>query len=76
METVTATVGRVAPQIRGLVPDDDQTAIRAAMAALEAAERAVREAVLTAADNGASVRELAAFTQLSTNTISRWKRER
>jgi hypothetical protein len=40
----------------------------------DAARIALRESVLTAAHNGASVRELAAFTGLSTNTISRWKR--
>jgi hypothetical protein len=38
------------------------------------AQIALRESVVTAARHGASVRELAAFTGLSTNTISRWKR--
>lgn len=72
---MTATVAPVTPQIRGLVSDDDQAAIRAAMSARENADQGLRDAVLTAVEHGASVRELAAFTGFSTATISRWKRE-
>jgi len=77
---VTATVGRV-PQKRGLISEADQKLIRAALAARQAVDDAkdaadarVREAVLVAVEHGSSVRELAAFTGQSTNTISRWKR--
>jgi DNA-directed RNA polymerase specialized sigma24 family protein len=75
-----ATVARV-PQKRGLINAPDQRRIRAALAAQQAVEDAkqgvdaeLRAAVVTAAEHGSSVRELAAFTGLSTNTISRWKR--
>ena len=77
---MTATVGGV-PQKRGLINAPDQKRIRAALVAQAAVEEAkqaadakLRAAVLAAAEHGASVRELAAFTGLSTNTISRWKR--
>lgn len=62
------------PQRRGLPSDDDQTRLRAALAGRGEAERELRAAVLAAVKHGASVRELGAFTGLSTNTISRWKR--
>lgn len=71
---MTATVGAVTPQHRGLVRDDDLARIQAALAAQTAAEVEVRAAVLAAVKHGASVRELGAATGLSTNTISRWKR--
>lgn len=71
---MTATVGLVTPQHRGLLTDDDQTRLRAALAGRDEAEQELRAAVLAAVKHGASVRELGAFTGLSTNTISRWKR--
>jgi len=71
---VTATVERVTPQHRGILSDADQQRIRAAMTGRDEAEQELRDAVLAAAKHGASVRELGAFTGLSTNTISRWKR--
>lgn len=52
---------RVRPVLEAL---DERNAARAKLKAV----------VLEAATGGASVRELAAFTGLSTNTISRWKR--
>lgn len=70
---MSATVGGV-PQKRGLISDADQARIRTALRERDEWEAALRESVVTAAENGASVRELAAFTGLSTNTISRWKR--
>jgi transcriptional regulator with XRE-family HTH domain len=62
------------PQKRGLINDADQARIRTALERREEALMEIRESVVTAAQHGASVRELAAFTGLSTNTISRWKR--
>ncbi len=69
-----ATVEVVTPQHRGILTDDDKARLRAALAGRDAAEQELRAAVLTAVKHGASVRELGAFTGLSTNTISRWKR--
>lgn len=69
-------MSNVSPQPRGTIPAADQTRILEAIAAKLSADQGVRDAVLTAAGHGASVRELAAFTGLSTNTISRWKREK
>lgn len=71
---MTATVGVVTPQHRGILTDADQQRIRAALAGRDEADQELRDAVLEAAKHGASVRELGAFTGLSTNTISRWKR--
>lgn len=65
---------RGVPQKRGLISDADQARIRTALRERDEWEAALRDSVVTAARNGASVRELAAFTGLSTNTISRWKR--
>lgn len=70
---MSATV-RGVPQKRGLISDADQARIRTALRERDEWEAALRDSVVTAARNGASVRELAAFTGLSTNTISRWKR--
>lgn len=72
---MTATVGPVAPQKRGTVSDDDRASIASALEARDAAERALRDAVLTAVRNGASVRELDRLEGLSAATVSRWKRE-
>jgi transposase-like protein len=71
---MSATVGGVSPQNRGVIIAADQKRLRAALAARDASDQELHAAVLAAASNGASVRELAAFTGLSTNTISRWKR--
>lgn len=71
---MTATVRRVPNPKRPIEPDD-QEKIRRAMDNHDAAYNALQDAVRTAATNGASVRELAEFTGMSTNTISRWKRE-
>jgi len=70
---MTATVTSM-PQKRGLLSDIGRGRIAAAKKLRDAAEAAYREEVLAEAERGASVRELAAFTGLSTNTISRWKR--
>lgn len=76
-----ATV-RGVPQNRGIIQPPDQSLIRQALTEQQQAaevsaakDEKVRAAVLTAVEHGSSVRELAAFTGLSTNTISRWKRE-
>ena len=70
---MTATLGRV-PQNRGVIIAADQKRIRSALDAREKSDAELHAAVLAAVAHGASVREIAAFTGLSTNTISRWKR--
>lgn len=72
---MTATLGVVAPQKRGVVSDEDREAIARAVEARDAADTALRAAVLTAVANGASVRELDALPGISGATVSRWKRE-
>lgn len=72
---MTDTLAGVTPQHRGILNPDDRAAIVAAIEARDAAERAIREAVYAAARKGASVREMADSLDVSTNTISRWKRE-
>lgn len=70
---MTATVTTV-PQKRGLLTDIGKQRITAARDRRDTAETEYRDEVLAEVERGASVRELAAFTGLSTNTISRWKR--
>lgn len=72
---MTATVEAVTPQHRGLLNPDDRARIVAAREAIDGAERELREAIAAAARNGASVRMMAESLGVSTNTISRWKRE-
>lgn len=71
--TVPATVGRVSPNPKRLMSTADQVRVRDAMRARDAADEDVRRAVVEALSHGASVRVLAEFTGMSTNTISRWK---
>lgn len=65
----------VSPVARGTIQPEDQKRLRKALNARSDADAEMRAAVLEAAAHGASVRELAAFTGLSTNTVSRWKRD-
>jgi len=58
---------------RGTVQPADEKRILKALAAREAADQAVRDAVLAAAENGASVRELGKIPGLSPSTVDRWK---
>jgi hypothetical protein len=64
----------VSPMARGAITPADQQRLLDAIAGKSAADAEIRAAVLEAVEHGASVRELAAFTGLSTNTVSRWKR--
>lgn len=70
---MTATLQRVSPNPKRLMTTADQIRVRDAMRARDAADEEVRQAVLESASHGASVRVLAEFTGMSTNTISRWK---
>lgn len=72
----TDTLVSVAPQKKGILSDADRARIVAAIAAREAADDEIRDAIRAAARNGASVRMMAESLEVSTNTISRWKRPR
>lgn len=74
--TATDTLVSVAPQKRGILSDEDRARIVAALDARDAADDAIRDAIRVAAKNGASVRMMAESLEVSTNTISRWKRPR
>lgn len=63
------------PNPKGLIQPDDADRITAALTARDESYAELRAAVLDAAAHGAAVRELAEFTGMSTNTITRWKRE-
>lgn len=65
----------MSPSPRGTVRPEDAERILAALAARQDSEAELRAAVLASVANKGSVRELAALTGLSTNTVSRWKRE-
>ena len=70
-----ATVARVSPNPkRHLAPVDEQR-LRDALRAYEKSYSQLRAAVVGATLTGASVRAIAEFTGMSTNTISRWKNE-
>lgn len=73
---MTDTLVSVAPQKKGILSDADRAAIVAALDARDAADDAIRDAIRAAAKNGASVRMMAESLEVSTNTISRWKRPR
>lgn len=72
----TATVGRVAPNPKRSLSPEDARRVQAALSRHERAYSELRQSVLDAAANGASVRTLAEFTGMSTNTISRWKADK
>ena len=64
------------PQRRGLVPPDLLARIKAAQSAAVEADEEVKSAVADALKADASVREIAAATGLSTNTVQKWGRDR
>lgn len=70
---MTATVERVSPNPKRLLDVAEAERLRAAMKLRDEAEQELRAAVT---ESTASVRVLAEFTGMSTNTISRWKSER
>jgi DNA invertase Pin-like site-specific DNA recombinase len=68
---LTDTLGSVTPLPRGIVPDPERKRLEAAARA--AAD--LHDAAIAALKAGGSVREVAQIAKLSTNTVSRWKRE-
>lgn len=69
---MTATLQRVSPNPKRLLNAADEQRIREALTARDKADEGLRSAVVDASTR-ASVRVLAEFTGMSTNTISRWK---
>lgn len=69
-----ATVPRVGNPKR-VLSAEDEAEIRDAMRWSESAQAHLRKMVLAAHAHGASVRSLAEFTGMSTNTIMRWKKD-
>lgn len=79
--TAPATVPRVGNPKRVLTAEDDDRISEAlrnkqrVLRDLEAADYAIRAAVVAAHAHGASIRVLSEFTGMSTNTIMRWKKD-
>lgn len=71
---MTATVRRVAPQRRGIVPPENEQRIRDALAGKEAADEELRAAVVAALKAGGSIREVMRVSGLSNDTVQRWGR--
>lgn len=69
---MTATLQRVSPNPKRILNADDEQRIREALDARTKADENLRTTVVDASTR-ASVRVLAEFTGMSTNTISRWK---
>lgn len=63
------------PQPRGVIPEEHEQALRDALTARDRAEEQLHTAVADALKAGGSVRQVALFTGLSTNTVQRWGRE-
>lgn len=72
----TPTLGRVSPNPKRTLTNEDAERIRNAKRLSDAAYSDYQVAVLVALDHGAGVRAVAEFTGLSTSTIQRWKKER
>ncbi|WP_132438000.1 MULTISPECIES: hypothetical protein [unclassified Rathayibacter] len=62
------------PRVKQTLTDEQTTRLRAAQRSLEDAEAELREVVRDLLNEGASIRELAAAAEISTNTVQRWKR--
>lgn len=58
-----------------MIPDPERVRILAAMRAREDAVAELRAAVVAGLLAGGSVRQVAALTGMSTNTIQRWKQQ-
>lgn len=57
-----------------MLTDEQTTRLRAAQAALDNAQAELRDVVRDLHKEGASIRELAAAAEISTNTVQKWKR--
>jgi transposase-like protein len=62
------------PRVKQTLTDEQTTRLRAAERSLEDAQAELRDVVRDLLNEGASIRELAAAAEISTNTVQRWKR--
>jgi len=69
---MTATLQRVSPNPKRVLSPDDEKLIREALDARDQADENLRNMIVDVSSRS-SVRVLAEFTGMSTNTISRWK---
>jgi len=69
---MTATLRRVSPNPKRVLSPDDEKLVREALDARDQAEENLRNTIVEVSARS-SVRVLAEFTGMSTNTISRWK---
>lgn len=69
---MTATVRRVAPQPRGIVPPKRAEEVVAARDAKDQADERFRAAVVDALKAGGSIREVAQLAGISTRTVQDW----
>lgn len=69
---MTATVRRVSPQAKGIIPPDKARRLDAAREARDQADDEFRSAVVAALKAGGSIREVAELSGLSTRTVQDW----
>lgn len=69
---MSATVRRVSPQPRGIIPPSQAKRLDAARDAREKADDEFRTAVVAALKAGGSIREVAELSGLSTRTVQDW----
>ncbi|PPG61064.1 hypothetical protein [Rathayibacter sp. AY1C5] len=62
------------PRAKQTLTEEQKTRLRAAQCSLEDAEAELRDVVRDLLNEGASIRELAAAAEISTNTVQKWKR--
>ncbi|AZZ52622.1 hypothetical protein [Rathayibacter festucae] len=62
------------PRVKQTLSDEQTTRLRAAQRSLEDAEAELHDVVRDLLNEGASIRELAAAAEISTNTVQKWKR--
>lgn len=62
------------PRMKQTLTAEQSTRLRGAQAAASDAQAELEEVVRDLLKEGASIRELAAAAEISTNTVQRWKR--
>lgn len=62
------------PRAKQTLTNEQTTRLRAAQRSLHDAHAELRDVARNVLDEGASIRELAAAAEVSTNTVQKWKR--
>ncbi|NRG40189.1 hypothetical protein HRK28_04575 [Rathayibacter sp. VKM Ac-2835] len=62
------------PRAKQTLTEDQATRLGAAQRAVDSAQMELRDVVRDLLNEGASIRELAAAAEISTNTVQKWKR--